>query len=202
MKNLKKPKEFIIVALLLHLFLGCIILSDYFNLTDIEKIKLFLNLLVTLTGTISAIFVVFSYIQTNSAFVLSQKPLLLIQIENYHIDKNDKKEPMTIINYQNITNNSFEDLTFEILVKTDNRVADISELFREEMHMPGYDKRQRTFDPVKVIKNKGIDIIQTSFQGTSIILEIYYSYTFLDTKEEILAQKYKWNNLRKEWSIY
>lgn len=177
--------------------------STFFSNSD--KMQNLINLFLACFASISAIYVVYSYVQTNSAFILSQRPSLLVQVESLHIqnpNNSNSSLPRTRIHYKNTTNNSFDDLSFNITVYTSSRTVDISDLFRREMKMPGFDTRQRTFDPIYELNSRGFNIIQEASQGNEVKLKISYTFTFLNKKEKIEAQEYKWNNNINEWEIY
>lgn len=188
------------IIIILSCFIGLYIVSDHVSLTDYEKVQSLLTLIIASAGIVSAIFVIYSYIQTNLAFISSQRPSLLVQVQN--LPDQDPNSSKTRINYTNITNNSFFDLTFHIKVYTDYKSVNLSDLFGEKMNMPGKDSRQRNFDSIYELDARGFDIVHEAQQGNSTKLEIAYSHTFLGNVERVLSQKYKWNNNRKEWDIF
>lgn len=196
------------IIIILSCLIGLYIFSDRVSLTDYEKLQSLLTLIIASAGIVSVIVVLYSYIQTNLAFISSQRPSLLVQVQSLHLknpnNPNDPNElkPHTRIHYANITNNSFFDLTFHIRVYTDYKSVNLSDLFRENMNMPGKDTRQRNFDTIYELDAKGFDIVHEVQQGNLIKLEIAYSYTFLGNVERILSQEYKWNDNRKEWEIF
>lgn len=205
MKNLNIPLILSGIIIILSCFIGLYVVSDHVSLTDYEKVQSLLTLSIASAGIISAIFVLYSYIQTNLAFISSQRPSLLVQVQSLHVkNPNDPNElnPHTRINYANITNNSFFDLTFHIKVYTDYKSVNLSDLFRKNMNMPGKDTRQRNFDTIYELDAKGFDIVHEAQQGNLTKLEIAYSYTFLGNVERVLSQEYKWNDNRKEWEIF
>ena len=187
------------ISLVIYVFYGKL------SLTDHERIQSLLNVFISFGGIISAIIIVYSYIQTNAAFILSQKPSLLVQVVSLHLQNAQNpqtKYPRTIILYRETKNNYFEDLTFRITVSTDYKTVDISDLFRPKMKMPGLDSRQRTFDPIGDIRQKGLDIVKESDSGNSVKLKIIYEFTFMNSTYKYEAQEYKWNNSIQEWEIY
>lgn len=205
MKKADIPLILSSIIIILSCLIGLYIFSDRVSLTDYEKLQNLLTLIIATAGIVSVIVVLYSYIQTNLAFISSQRPSLLVQVQNLHVkDPSNPNEsnPKTHIHYTNITNNSFFDLTFHIKVNTDYKSVNLSDLFREKMNMPGKDARQRNFDTIHELNAKGFDIVHEAQQGNLIKLEIAYSHTFLGNVERVLSQEYKWNNNRKEWDIF
>lgn len=193
------------IIIILSCLIGLYIFSDRVSLTDYEKLQSLLTLIIASAGIVSVIVVLYSYIQTNLAFISNQRPSLLVQVQSLHVkNPNNPNElnPHTRINYANTTNNSFFDLTFHIKVHTDYKSVNLSDLFRKNMNMPGKDTRQRNFNTIYELDAKGFDIVHETQQGNLIKLEIAYSYTFLGNVEKILSQEYKWNDNRKEWEIF
>jgi len=174
------------------------IFGSELGLDNNEKVENLIALIAATTAIIGAVFVVYSYILTNRAFILSQEPSLLIQVDNPAIDKVSH----TRITYTNVTNNSLSDLTFKILVYVNSEVIDISDVFRPEMNMPGRDSRQRRFPTIETLKSKNLDLTSITNSKKFIKLQISYTYTFMKEKKEILAQEYKWNSQILGWEIY
>ena len=144
----------VLAAVLASLFIS---FSTSIELTDPELINAHLAIFACLGAFVSATFVIFSYLQTNRAFVESQRPHLLIQVQSFRARESatsDRTIPMSRIEYRNITNNRFTDLTISPMVSADNQTFDLSGLFREKMTMIGLDFRQRTFNPVEELRNR------------------------------------------------
>lgn len=194
----------------LALFLTAAFASAYLSfstklqLTDSELVNAHIAIVACLGAFVSATFVIFSYLQTNRAFVEAQRPHLLVQIENLKAKENDTSEsliPMSRIHYRNIANNRFTDLTIILLVTAINRTFSLSELFREEMTMIGLDARQRTFNPITELRSRGLELQDVASQGNEVILTVDYKYTFNDKQDYVNAQTYRWDARRQEWSI-
>ncbi|CAH8189376.1 hypothetical protein C4G60_RS06455 [Vibrio parahaemolyticus] len=163
-----------------------------------DKVTAYITIVATLGALISAAFVVFTYIHTSAAYVESQRPHLLTFMQNSF---NQHNQPMSTLQYHNVTQNRFNDLTIDIKVMAANRTYSLSELFRSNMAMIGYDQRQRTFDPIQELNNLGLNLQQVAGQGNEVSLEVSYSYTFNGVKDSVLAQMYRWNLARNEWEI-
>ncbi|MBS9995441.1 hypothetical protein J4H55_23500 [Vibrio alginolyticus] len=163
-----------------------------------DKVSAYIAIVATLGALVSAAFVVFTYIATSNAFVEAQRPHLLAMMHNIFTQQN---QPMSTLEYRNVTQNRFNDLTIDIKVLAANRTYSLSELFRPNMTMIGYDQRQRTFDPIQELNNLGLNLLQVAGQGNEVSLEVSYSYTFNGCKEHVLAQMYRWNLARNEWEI-
>ncbi|OEE73658.1 hypothetical protein A1QQ_16975 [Vibrio ordalii FF-167] len=116
-------------------------------------------------------------------------------------NQNQHNQPRSTLQYRNVTQNRFNDLTIDIKVMAANRTYSLSELFRSNMAMIGYDQRQRTFDPIQELNNRGLNLQQVAGQGNEVSLEVSYSYTFNGVKDSVLAQMYRWNLARNEWEI-
>ena len=147
---------------------------------------------------ISVIFVIYSYIQTNRAFVLSQKPHLLLIV----FDRTNKDTPpvhRTQIHYENKSNNPFYDLNISVEVSTQNTTVDLSDLFSPNMYMAVGDKRDWTFGTKKQLLQRGFDLDAAVKANKTIILLLEYSFSFNNKKEIIKVQEYIWKN--NAWSI-
>ncbi|KJQ86340.1 MULTISPECIES: hypothetical protein [unclassified Vibrio] len=167
-------------------------------LSQKDKISAYIAIVATLGALVSAAFVVFTYIATSNAYVEAQRPHLLALMHNGFTPQ---AQPMSTLEYRNVTQNRFNDLTIDIKVLAANRTYSLSELFRANMTMIGYDQRQRTFDPIQELNNLGLNLLQVAGQGNEVSLEVSYSYTFNGCKEYVLAQVYRWNLARNEWEI-
>jgi len=149
---------------------------------------------------ISAIFVIYSYIQTNSAFVSSQKPHLLLQVRGF-IKQNSQGLPdehMTQIHYENKSNNPFYDLNILVRVSTQNTTVNLDNLFSPNMYMAVHDQRDRTFSTKKEI-DSGFDLDAAVRTNQPITLSLEYTFSFNRRKEFIKVQEYVWKN--NNWSI-
>lgn len=147
----------------------------------------------------------FSYLQTNKAYIESQRPHLLIQVHSLFANENDSSGrpiAMSKIDYRNITNNRFSDLSIDIVITAQNRTISLSDFFRQNMVMIGHDSRSRIFNPDQELSKRGIDLQETASAGNEIILKVNYSYTFSGERDVVEAQKYKWDASRREWQIY
>lgn len=169
------------------------------EINDADLISLYISIAACLGALISATFVVFSYLQTNKAYVEAQRPHLLAMIQNLVLEGSG--DPVSRLHYHNITNNRFDDLTLNLKVKAANREYSLSELFRKKMTMIGRDQRQRSFQPIKELKSLGLDIQATAESGSEVILEVNYEYTFNNVKDIVNAQMYRWSATRREWEI-
>ncbi len=144
--------------------------NDVFPIKD--KVFAYVGVITCLGALISAAFVVFSYIHTNGSFIESQRPHLLIFMQNSF---SQAGASMSTLQYHNITTNRFKDLTIHLRVKASNREYSLSELFRSKMTMIGLDQRQRTFDPLLELNNLGLNVENTVQQGNEVTLSVAYS---------------------------
>jgi len=196
----------IIISLALILIAGgvfyILLTSKWLKLTDGELINSLIAIFACLGALISVTFVIYSYMMTNYAFVLSQKPFLLIQVVNEKVAIEDSRTvPRTVIHYENITKNTFFDLTMNIRVCVFDKEIDISDLFTLNMYMAGGDKRDRRFKPIELLSEHGVDINAETHAGNPVILKIGYRYTFNKKIETFEVQEYEWKASTQTWDI-
>lgn len=178
--------------------------SDALSLTDSELLNAHIAIAASLGAFVSATFVVFSYLQTNRAYVESQRPHLLVQIENLKANEDNSSArlvPMTRIHYRNITTNRFTDLSLVVYIVKGKSTFNLSDLFREKMTMIGLDSRQRTFNTFTELRGRGLELQEVTSSGSVVQLIIDYEYTFNGKRDYVSAQMYRWDAARQEWSI-
>lgn len=176
-----------------------IVYCDSLELKPNEVVSSLIAVIASLGALVSATFVVASYLQTNKAYVESQRPHLLILVES--LKNSDSGEPISRIHYHNITNNRFKDLTISLKVESDNRTYDLSHLFRKCMTMIGQDRRQRSFKPVEELGKAGLNLQETSSSGKEVKLMVGYEYTFNGVVDIVNAQQYRWDASSQMWEI-
>ena len=204
MRRLTVPICITVLVILVSIAAGIYITSNMKTLTDHEKIQNLIALVLGATGVVSATYIVYSYVQTNWAFVLSQKPTLLVQVESsFATDQQSPQiqHPLTRIHYRDTSPNSFNNLTFDMQVRKDRKSVNISDLFKKKMRLPAHDTRQRTFRTVEELSRKGLEIEKEAASGNSVFLVIQYSYTFDRRIENVIAQEYRWNQDLRQWQI-
>lgn len=152
---------------------------------------------------ISVVFVLSSYIQTNRAFVISNKPFLLLFVNNEYMEENCKSTHNTVIHYNNNSSNPFYDLSISVVLVSNGISIDLSELFTEEMYMSPGDCRFRRFKTLEELNKRGFDLASESKAKKPIILSLSYRHTYCNKTEIIKVQDYIWDiNLEKpQWSI-
>lgn len=174
------------------------------SLTDSEVIQAEIGIFATYGALVSAAFVVYSYLQTNSAFIESQRPQLYIRVESLKgcDDANATKTyPVTRIHYKNTTANQFSDLTIGVKVEAAGQSFDLGDQFRPNMIMIGHDERQKWFKTVTALKEKGCDLNDLAAAGTDVYLKLSYSFTHADEKKVIPCQYYKWDSKLQQWVL-
>lgn len=168
-----------------------------------DKTSNIISLWACIAAFVSAAFVIRSYIQTNHAFVLSQKPHLGLIVENVTIN-NGTDSPQTHgtrIHYNNMTLNPFLDLTIKVMVKNSKATVDLSNLFSSSMFMAGQDRRQRIFSTRLELLSRGFEL-ESEFTAKDIPqLFLSYEFTFQGALETISVQQYVWNVQAKQWQI-
>ena len=152
---------------------------------------------------ISVIFVLSSYIQTNRAFVLSNKPFLLLLVTNEYKEEDFVSVHNTVIQYKNNSSNPFYDLSISVVVVSNSTFINLSELFSEKMYMSPGDCRFRRFSTIEELNKRGFDLVSESGAKRPITLSLSYQYTYNNRFERIKVQDYIWDtNLEKpQWSI-
>jgi len=142
---------------------------------------------------ISVAYVISSYIQTNRAFILSQKPYLLLYVAEREVQRSEKNKEIvhvTGINYKNNSANPFYDLSLSIKISTPNTTVDLSDLFTRNMYMTAGDSRERSFITVDELKKRGFDLNAAIEQNQIIILSLAYEFTFNKRLETVNVQEY------------
>ncbi len=178
--------------------------SDQIELTKAQLVEYLILLAATSGAFISATFVVWSYLQTNQAFVLSQKPALLLFVNNLKLPRsltNQEVVHVTQVAYHNTTGNSFYDLTIRLAVTIANRTVDLSDLFTPHMYMAGRDQRQRQFVTTDELGPRGLDLNAMTERGNEAILSLSYAFTFLGRSEVVRVQDYRWERDKQCWSV-
>lgn len=174
------------------------------ELTDSEAIQAQIGIFATYGALVSAAFVVYSYLQTNAAFVESQRPQLYIRVESLKVRdtaSSTQTDAATRIHYKNITANQFSDLTLGIRVEAQGQVFDLSDQFRPNMIMIGYDDRQKWFKTLESLKAKGCDLAALAPSAPDVFLKLSYSYTHAGEKKSIPCQDYKWDWKLEQWVL-
>jgi hypothetical protein len=138
---------------------------------------------------------------TSQAFILSQKPHLLLVAVDQYVDKENEKVHFTRIHYANKSTNPFYDLTIKIKVSTPNTTVDLSNLFAKNMYMAAHDARDRNFETKYELRKRGFDIDAAATSGQDIMLSLGYNYSFGRTLERIEVQDYIWESTKQKWSI-
>lgn len=177
--------------------------TNMINLSDSENLQALFSIIASWGAFISATFIIYSYLQTNLAFVESQRPQLLIQVDNHFTKSPDstEKNPVTEIHYRNITTNMFRELTITVRVVAKNHDIDLSDLFKHKMVMVGTDQRQRKFSPLTLLRERGLNLNQVTSAGEDVFLKLTYSYTYNSKTDTVQIQEYKWNPPLQVWEI-
>jgi len=173
--------------------------SKSLDLDDAELVSSIVAIAASIGALVSATFVIFSYLQTNRAFIEAQRPQLLILVDNKY--ENGTNLPVSFIHYQNITHNKFDDLTIRLEFTVDGTKYSLDHLFRSDMTMIGQDRRQRNFKTYDELANVGVDMPTHESLGSRMELDITYEYTFDRKLDRVHAQKYEWNGNSKRWEI-
>lgn len=192
----------IIVSLVL-LFLGGGF-SFWMHGQNLEN-KDFLALIISTVGTvgalISAVFLIYGYLVSLSAFKESQKPKILLQVHNRWItlDTSDQSVHETVIVYSNVSSNECKGLILHACIINDREVFNIPRLFSCPMNVPPNDSRTRDFPTKTYLSENGIDKsvidnldkyklrVEYSFSTMGEVVDSFYDYT--------------WDPAREKWNI-
>lgn len=168
--------------------------SSSICLTDSQFINSTIAILACLGGFISATFVIYSYIQTNKAFLIGLKPSLLIQVAS-------ENNQTTLIHYTNTSNNEFIDLTIVLDLKIGNKKINLNDLFKAKMSMAAHDKRHKRINTCNEVNQRGIDLNKEVNSGNNAILITSYTYSFNEKIETRIGAEYKWNISIQQWEL-
>ena len=155
---------------------------------------------------ISAAYVISSYMHTNMAFALSQKPHLLLQVGDQEVQRsqeNNEMVHMTVISYQNKSDNPFYDLCLSIKVSAPNTTVDLSDLFTPKMYMAARDSRTRKFSTIDELRKRDFNLNSAVEQSQQIILSLAYEFEFNKKVEKVKVQEYFWDTggAKPHWTI-
>ena len=174
------------------------------GLSNSEVIQAQIGIFATYGALVSAAFVVYSYLQTNSAFIESQRPQLYIRVESIRVRENataTETEPGTRIHYKNTTANQFSDLTIGIKVEAAGKVCDLGDQFQPCMVMIGHDQRQKWFKTLQALKEKGCDLPALAASAPDVYLKLCYSFTHARERKVVPCQDYKWDWKLEQWVL-
>ena len=155
---------------------------------------------------VSVAYVISSYIYTNAAFILSQKPHLLLFVGEREVQRSQENKELvhvTVINYKNNSDNPFYDLSLSIKISTPNTTVDLSDLFTRNMYMTAGDSRERNFVTIDELRKRGFDLNSAAEQNQLIILSLAYEFTFNKEVEKVKVQEYFWDKSKDKshWTI-
>jgi hypothetical protein len=94
-------------------------------------------------------------------------------------------------------------LTINCLIRCGSEIIDYSHLFSKQMYIGPRDQRIRNFNFINDLKqNHGINVVnQVVHSGNDIILDISFSYTFINKLVIRKVQNYKYNIDTVTWDI-
>ena len=150
---------------------------------------------------ISVVFVVYGYLMSLAAFVESQKPKLLVFVDNGNVHNIDTNavEHQTRINYRNIGSIECSNLNLYAKLVSDSEEIEIPRLFSRPINLQVGDSRTRDFPTISYFRSNGIDqavinnmhryelVIGYSVQGPGEVIERNYEY--------------EWNPQVERWNI-
>lgn len=196
---MKKP---IIISLLI-LFVT-VIFSIWMACLDLEK-KDFLSLLISAFAAagalISAVFVVYGYLMSVSAFKEAQKPRILLQVHNGRriLDSNGEDVHQTIVKYANVSQVECRGLSIKLSLLSENEEIEIPRLFSPVMNMGPNDDRTRDFPTKTYFIENGIpNFVVRNLHKYK--LRASYSYEIMG---EVVSSyyDYSWDSEREWWGI-
>lgn len=204
-------KEAFLISVILILVGGVATLLVTGNATSLkldsaELVDTLIQIWLAVAAFVSAAFVVTSYIQTNRAFQLSQKPQLLIQVHNQVQEPAEGPEKgerfhVTALSYRNLSPNQFEDLTIGLEVTAGDVHIGLEELFTPEMFMAAGDSRTRRFRTFEELDQRGFDMRAAVESGDEVLLRTGYQFEFMGKPQRVEVQDYRWDVVRNEWQL-
>ena len=82
---------------------------------------------------------------------------------------------LTTIVYNNVTDNIFDDLTINCLIRCGSEIIDYSHLFSKQMYIGPRDQRIRNFNFINDLKqNHGINVVNQVVHSGNDIIQIYH----------------------------
>ena len=69
------------------------------------------------------------------------------------------------------------------------------------MIMIGHDGRKRCFKPLKLLKERGLDVNEVAKRGNEVLLKPSYTYTYMNKPNTVPVQEYKWDAKVEQWII-
>lgn len=183
-----------------------ITLSDSMELCDKDLVSTLIQLSMAVAASISVAFIIYSYVITNQAFVLSQMPRLLLQaiggwVSVANGSGNSSNVHMTRIHYENRTNNAFDDLSIIVTIRSDGSIIDLGGLFSSKMYMSGGDIRDRRFNTHKELLDRGFDLVNAVRDARQVFMLLEYTHSFASENIRQKVQEYVWNTNDSSWSI-
>ena len=175
--------------------------SSIYNSSSLElkdKISNIIFLITCMGSLLAATFFIMNYIIVKDTFIKSLEPILLIQVVS---EVRPDATGVAIIHYINPTNNPFIDLRISCQICFWTPCIDYSFIFSKNMYMGPHDSRNRRFNFIDDLKEKGYNIDEILSLGKEIRLQLSYTYTFYGKKKRIDIQQYKWNSKINQWEI-
>ena len=170
----------------------------YNSLNYADKISNIILLSNCVIGVLSILLLIYSNLIVQAGYMKTIEPALLLCVVN----NNNPQCPTTIV-YNNVTDNIFDDLTINCLIRCGSEIIDYSHLFSKQMYIGPRDQRIRNFNFINDLKqNHGINVVnQVVHSGNDIILDISFSYTFINKLVIRKVQNYKYNIDTVTWDI-
>lgn len=176
------------------IFIGLVVSGYISSLSDLSlhnRIGTIIQTWACVAASISASFVIHSYVLTNRSFIDSRRPALLLQVVGGF--------PTTQVHYENRSVNPFRDLTIKMKLNANGTIIDLSDLFSSKMYVAPWDARDRRFDTKQEFFKHGINIDAATIANERIILSLEYEYMFNGRIEIVKVQSYALGN--NGWSI-
>lgn len=200
-ENFFRIKKLIIVMAIISSFVVLLVSISIFrnnSLNYADKISNIILLSTCVIGVLSILLLIYSNLIVQAGYMKTIEPALLLCVVN----NNNPQCPTTIV-YNNVTDNIFDDLTINCLIRCGSEIIDYSHLFSKQMYIGPRDQRIRNFNFINDLKqNHGINVVnQVVHSGNDIILDISFSYTFINKLVIRKVQNYKYNIDTVTWDI-
>ncbi len=200
LKSFLRIKKLIIVVAIISSFVVLLVsisINRNNSLNYADKISNIILLSTCVIGILSILLLIYSNLIVQAGYIKTIEPTLLLCV----INNNNPQCPTTIV-YNNVTDNIFDDLTINCLIRCGSEIIDYSHLFSKQMYMGPRDQRIRNFDFIKDLKqNHGINVNEIIHSDKNIILDLSFSYTFINKLVIRKVQNYIYNINTNNWDI-
>lgn len=196
---MKLPIIFSVILIVVATMAVIFVADQSFDLTD--KTTIVVYIVTALGSLISAVFFVYGYFVNLSVFKESQKPILLLRVNNDRkiLEETSENVHQTVIDYANLSQNECRGLNIDLSLVRNSETIKIPRLFSNPMDMGPNDHRCRDFPTLVYFRENGIpEAVIKNLDKYK--LKASYSYTFMG--EEVTSHYYYiWDSKKEWWNI-